>query len=75
MKVDSRLIMAEEVENRERRFGSNLSYYPAFIKAVSGQEVPALFTADQLNDAIERAARNPEDIPEEQGSFFNWLFS
>jgi len=65
--------MEEQVDNMDRKFGSCPSYYPSYIIRVDGNEVPALFTIDQINDAIERANRNPEDMPKESGSFFSWL--
>ena len=74
MKLDSKIKMVEELDNKERKFGSCLAYYPAYVVMVDGKEVPALFTIDQLNDAMGRASRNPEDMPKESGNFFNWLF-
>ena len=74
MKVDSRIKMEEEVDNKGRSFGSCSSYYPAYVVMVDGKEVPALFTIDQLNNAMERANRNPEDMPKEALNFFVWLF-
>lgn len=71
--VESKIVMDEEVENKDRTFGSCLSYFPAYVVMVDGKEVPALFTFDQLNDAMQRANRNTEDMPTET-SFFSWLF-
>ena len=49
--------------NRERRFGSDLGYVPALIENEVGDLSPALFTAVQIREAIERARANPEDAP------------
>jgi len=74
MNVESKIDLREEVINKERTFGSNTAYYPAYVVTSDGKEVPALFTMDQLNIAMERAARNIEDIPKEGSNFFSWLF-
>lgn len=72
--IKSKIDMTEEVENKERTFGSNLSYYPAYVVVSKGEEVPALFTPGQLKRAMERAARNPEDLEEDESTFWGWLF-
>lgn len=74
MGLESKIDLKEEVINKERTFGSNTSYYPAYVVLSDGKEVPALFTMDQLNIAMARAARNVEDMPKESCSFFSWLF-
>lgn len=58
--VRSRIHTTEALRNGDRSFGSALHYYPAIVVS-KGVEHRALFTEDQLNVAIERAARNPED--------------
>ena len=58
----SRLDLSEKVENKDRRFGAALEYYPA--KIVTGRrERDALFTPGQISEAIARAESNREDIP------------
>lgn len=49
--------------NRNRTFGSALGYVPALIENEVGDVSPALFTAEQIKDAIVRARANPEDAP------------
>jgi len=71
--MESKINLTEEVPNKGRTFGSLLSYYPVMIVDSDGHETPALFTRSQIKEAKERAARNPEDIPEGQ-TFFEWLF-
>ena len=66
--MKSEINTSEEVQNLDRRFGSCLFYFPCMI---DGE--PALFTKAQLDDAKARAARNPEDIPEDK-SFWEGLF-
>ena len=63
----------ENVENKERKFGSCLNYIPVMIK-IDGKSKEALFTMHELQIAIERAKRNPEDIPEDQ-TFWGYLFN
>ncbi len=74
MGIESRIVLAEVVENKERRFGAALEYYPAYIEYRDGEMTPALFTADELNVARRRAKRNMEDIPREKGFFEKLLF-
>lgn len=69
----SKILLSEAVENKERRFGSDLNYYPAYVVDDKGEEIPALFTSDQIGVAISRAQTNPEDLPERK-SFLGRLF-
>ena len=71
--MDSKIKMTEVVLNKDRRFGSNLQYYPCHIILVDGTEVNALFTYNQIKVAVNRAGRNPEDIPEDK-SLWTMLF-
>jgi len=71
--MKSKIILSEAVENKDRRFGSNLQYLPAVIEYESGETASALFTEDQISVAIDRAGRNPEDIPEDK-TFWQSLF-
>jgi hypothetical protein len=62
--VDSRIVLSEQIDNTERRFGSNEIYYPAFMSKTEDREggVALLFTENELRIAAERAEKNPEDI-------------
>lgn len=71
--IKGNIYVSEKLENKDRRFGACQEYIPALVTEERGAEVPALFTAHELDKAIERAARNPEDIPEDK-SFFTKLF-
>jgi hypothetical protein len=44
--VDSRIVLSEQIDNTERRFGSNEIYYPAFMSKTEDREggVALLFT-------------------------------
>ena len=61
--VTSSIIKYRFVSNRQRKFGSDLGYVPALIENEVGGLTPALFTREQINDAITRAKTNPEDAP------------
>lgn len=56
------IIVATPVANLRRRFGAARIYYPAMVSR-AGQLRPALFTEDQLLDAMRRAEAQPEDAP------------
>jgi hypothetical protein len=71
--VKSKILLTEEVENKDFRLGQTLEYYPAIVIGEDGKETPALFTAGQLAVAMGRARSNPEDIPEKK-SFLSSLF-
>ena len=70
--MDSKIIMEEFVENQDRKFGSQLMYYPCIV-VLDGEESPALFTANQIKEAKTRAQKNPEDVPGD-ASFWDRLF-
>jgi len=74
-KIESKILLSEMVENQDRKFGSALEYYPVYIEDVNGETHGALFTCDQIEEAIARAEKNQEDVPEEdKGGLFGWLF-
>lgn len=70
--MKSEIHLTEEVDNKDRKFGSALNYFPAYVIADNGDKEPALFTHDQITEAMARAKRNPEDIP--QKTFGDTLF-
>ena len=72
-KIESKIATSERVANKERKFGAALEYFPVYLTDDKGQEVPLLFTKNQLNVAAKRAAKNMEDMPDNT-SWFNWLF-
>ncbi|MFZ5773062.1 MAG: hypothetical protein ACOY4W_16705 [Thermodesulfobacteriota bacterium] len=57
----------EKIDNQARRFGAAREYFPCLIQDRDGNQVPAMFTMDQLDVATARAAANPEDCEELQG--------
>lgn len=72
MGVDSKIKMREIVENKDRKFGSWLAYYPVRIIDEDGNESHALFTRFQIEAARHRANVNLEDWPETE-DFGSWV--
>ena len=68
----SKIYLTELVENKERRFGSVLRYYPTRVELVDGVVHNALFTKNELDVAMERAESNSEDIPKK--TFLELIF-
>jgi len=58
--MESVIRIDELVENKERKFGRSKYYYPCRVVNEDGENVNALFTQEQINDAIFRAERNSE---------------
>lgn len=50
------------VENKDRKFGSNLEYYQVDIVWIDGTNRNLLFTRDEIDDAMVRAYKNSEDL-------------
>ena len=65
--MKSKIDTSEKVDNKERKFGSSLEYFPCLI-----DDNKALFTKNELDIAIERANKNLEDF--EEDGFLSWLF-
>lgn len=70
--MKGKVYLEESVDNQDRKFGSALEYFPCYVVDEDGNNIPALFTEDQIATAIQRAHRNPEDIPEK--SFLERIF-
>lgn len=58
----SRLYSEDCLRNGSRKFGSATIYYPAVLIRFDGEAEPMLFTAREIDAALDRAAKNPEDI-------------
>lgn len=72
--MKSKLFKEEIVGNKGRKFGASPDYFPCVLVDDDGSEIPMLFTGNQLKVAMERASKNPEDIPEAEGkTFWEWL--
>lgn len=71
--MKSKIYYSEAVSNKDRHFGSEEVYYPCRMVMPDGTEAPALFTRTQLEVAMGRAKKNPEDVPRER-SFLEAIF-
>jgi len=60
------------VENKDKKFGAADEYYAVWVENSIGLEYPLLFTQREVKVAMDRASKNPEDIP--QKGFFTDLF-
>ena len=74
MPCKSTINTSEKVENTERHFGSATEYYPCWIVTGDKKEA-AMFTEHDIQQAINRAVINPEDMPEKQQGFWASIFS
>lgn len=72
--MDSKILLNEVVENKDRKFGANPQYYPCTIVGEDGTELKALFTGSDISDAIKRGIDNPEDFAAIKKSFWSKLF-
>lgn len=72
--MKSKIFKEDIVKNKKRKFGACAKYHPCLMVHEDGEEVPMLFTSNQLKVAQRRATKNPEDIPEAEGmTFWDWL--
>lgn len=56
--------LSEKVDNTERKFGEALEYFPAEVVLEDGTETWAMFTQSEIDNAVKRAMKNKEDIPQ-----------
>ena len=70
--MKSKIYQSEKVENKDRKFGAQPYYFPAMMHDDNGDTIPALFTQDQIQVAIDRAGRNHEDFKTQ--TFFELIF-
>lgn len=67
--MKSNIYLMEAVPNSRRRTSGAPEYFPAIVHygylQVDGEpaKVPALFTAKAIDEAIQRAIKQPEDAP------------
>jgi hypothetical protein len=77
--VVSYIKLSETVNNKDHKFGETNKYQPCYIESDNGTIKAALFTEHEIETAIIRAKKNPEDmgdrnesILEELSAFFNF---
>ncbi len=66
--MKSKIYADEYVKNKESKPAAGNHYYPCKI-VINNNTYKGLFTRNQLDVAIARAVRNPEDFPKE--TFWN----
>lgn len=54
--------MTKPVKNKDRKFGADPYYYRALVRDADGVYRHALFTGNDVQNAITRAKKNPEDL-------------
>ena len=59
--VRSRLYRTEVFFNKNRKFGAEGIYFPVIVVSETGEERRGYFTEAQMQVAIERYEKNPED--------------
>lgn len=52
------------IENTNKITNADKEYYYIRVQMPDGSELPLMFTDSEFNEAIERAKKNPEDVPE-----------
>jgi hypothetical protein len=62
MKIKSRILESELVENTERSGREDKSYYAVYYETQQQTLLPMLFTTKEITKAVERASKNPEDV-------------
>ena len=59
----NRLGDMSEVENKLKHFAANSTYNHIRAQFPNGEEKSLLFTDNEIKKALERANKNPEDLP------------
>ena len=62
-----------EVENKNRKFGSNSKYFAVHVSA-NDEVYPLLLSHNELQVGISRAEANGEDVPKIKTKWFQFLF-
>lgn len=70
--MKGKMYVEETVENTERKFGENQSWIACDVVGADSTVKMGFFTHDQVEKAIIRASKNPEDIP--KPSFWEKVF-
>lgn len=53
----------DPINNKQRKFGSANEYLLAYVLGTDNVVRPALLTPKEVSNAVERAAKNAEDLP------------
>ena len=77
--MKSKIYTSDYIKNTKRTWRENPTYFFVHIYFDRGKSsynptpFPAMFTHNQIKEAMERAQRNPEDIPKPKLSIFKRL--
>jgi hypothetical protein len=61
--MKSKIYLEEKVSNQKRKATANPYYFPCRVKHSKYFTTTCLFTWNQIQEGLERAQKNPEDIP------------
>lgn len=62
MTIKSRIYLSEATENQNPHLKADKTYVVAYLQTLEGELVPVLFTDADIQKAIKRAEKNPEDV-------------
>lgn len=62
MSIKSKIFLSEATENKNAHVNADKTYVVAYVQTLEGELLPALFTDADIQKAIKRAAKNPEDV-------------
>lgn len=62
MSIKSRIFLSEATENQNAHVNADKTYVVAYVQTLEGELLPVLFTDFDIQKAMRRAAKNPEDV-------------
>ena len=62
MSIKSKIYLSEATENKDAHVNADKTYVVAYLETLEGELLPLLFTDADVQKAIKRAAKNPEDV-------------
>ena len=62
MSIKSRIYLSEVTENQNAHVNADKTYVVAYVETLEGELIPALFTDADMQRAMKRAQKNPEDV-------------
>ena len=62
MKTYSVIRSKDKTENTEAYKSANKTYYMVYVIDANGKLVPCMLTETNINNGIDRAYKNPEDV-------------
>lgn len=62
MSIKSKIYLSEATENKDAHVNADKTYVVAYLETLEGTLLPVLFTDADIQKAIKRAAKNPEDL-------------